>query len=516
VLALDAQEGEHLVHVGSIPRRDRVYRMSWSPHNTRLTLTTAWDTLAPVIEQPSQGQESLQPRGGRLGQRLLIAAVVLLFAAGAFYGSLVIATRVDKIFAPGNELRLPTSLGKLPGVDSGTGDSGVESRINVLVMGLDRRPREGKAPARTDTMFVLTIDPQNKTAGILGIPRDLWVEIPNKDGDGYFQERINAAFVLGEVNDYDGGGPALAVKTTEHTLGIKIDHYVVIDFEGFKEVIDALGGVDVDVPTYLRDDLYSESELPGDYDPQEFEPGIQHMDGSHALAYARIRRGSSDLDRIQRQQRVIFAVMDKALSLNVLADPLDLWKQYKNTIDTDVNDWQITGLAALAAQIPPERIVALSLGPVTVPYTTPQGAAVLVAAPEGIQQIVEALFADQQILDEGAMVEVQNGTGEPGLASRVVDYLVNLGLPRSSLVTSNAPEQDLGQPSMILDYSGKRYTAKRLAEWLGLPADRVRSAGPEDVALKTSSEADIVLVVGTDIEVDRLTATAAGAQEQTP
>jgi LCP family protein required for cell wall assembly len=365
-------------------------------------------------------------------------------------------------------------------------------------------------------MFVLTIDPHNKMAGILGIPRDLWVEIPTKDGNGYLEERINAAYVLGEVNDYDGGGPGLAMATTEHTLGIKIDHYVVIDFEGFKEVIDALGGIEVDVPTYLRDDLYSESELPGDYDPQEFEPGVQHMDGSRALAYARIRRGSSDLDRIQRQQRVIFAVMDKALSLKVLTNALDLWRRYKDAVDTDFSDPQIPGLALLAADIPPERVIALSLGPATVPYTTPQGASVLLAAPEGIEQIVEALFSDQQILEEGAMVEVQNGTGQPGLASSVVDYLVNLGLPRSSLVTSNALEQDLGQPSVILDYTGKRYTAERLAEWLGLPADRVRSASTGDVALKTNSEADIVLIVGTDVDIDRLTAAAPDTISQTP
>ena len=470
-----------------------------------------------VFEQPSQDQEPPRPRGGRLGQRLLIAAVVFLFAAGAFYASLVIATRVDEVFFPGSGIRLTTGLGKLPGVDSGEseGDSMGGSRINVLVMGLDRRPRERDAPARTDTMFVLTIDPHSKTAGILGIPRDLWVEIPTKDGTGYLKERINGAYVLGEVNNYDGGGPGLAIATVEHTLGIKVDHYMVIDFEGFREVIDALGGIEVDVPTYLRDDLYSETELPGDYDPQEFEPGIQHMDGSRALAYARIRRGSSDLDRIQRQQRIMFAVMDKALSLNVLTNALDLWKQYKDAIDTDVNDFQIPGFAKLAADIPPERIVAVSLGPATVPYLTPQGASVLMAAPEGIQQIVEALFYDQQLLGEAALVEVQSGTGEPGLATAVVDYLVGLGLPRSSLVTSNAPEQDLAQPSAILDYTGKRYTAERLAEWLGLPADRIRSAGPEDVALKTS-EADIVLIVGADINLDRLTAASSETGGQTP
>ena len=474
-------------------------------------------TLTTVFEQPSQDQEPARPSGGRLGQRLLIAAVVFLFAAAAFYASLVIATRVDEVFFPGNGIRLTTGLANLPGVDSGRSEaeSPSGSRINVLVMGLDRRPLEGDAPARTDTMFVLTIDPRGKTAGILGIPRDLWVEIPNRDGSGYLNERINAAYVLGEVNDYDGGGPGLAIATVENTLDINIDHFMIIDFEGFREVIDALGGIDVEVPVYLRDDFYSETELPGDYAPQEFEPGIEHMDGSRALAYARIRRGSSDLDRIQRQQRIMFAVMDKALSLNVLTNALDLWKQYKDAIDTDINDFQIPGFAKLAADIPPERIVAVSLGPATVPYMTPQGAAVLMAAPEGIQQVVEALFFDQQILGEGALVEVQNGTGEPGLASRVIEYLVDLGLPRSSLVTSNAPEQDLALPSAILDYTGKRYTAERLAEWLGLATDRIRSAGPEDVALK-NSEADIVLIVGVDISIDRLTAAGSETSSQTP
>lgn len=466
----------------------------------------------PEAEPPPQ-----PPSRGRLGQRLLIAVVVVLLAVGAFYTSLVVATQVDEVLFPGNPLRLTTGLSKLPGVDSGEpeGPGSIESRINVLVMGLDRRPREGDAPTRTDTMFVMTVDPQGKTAGILGIPRDLWVEIPTKDGNGYLEERVNVAYVLGEVNEYDGGGPALAIATVEHLLGIEIDDYVVIDFEGFKEIIDTLGGIEVDVPTYLRDDLYSESELPGDYDPQEFEPGIQHMDGARALAYARIRRGSSDLDRIQRQQRVIFAVIDKALSLklNVVTKALDLWGQYKDTVDTNINDTRVPGLASLAAGIPPERIVAVSLGPATVPYMTPEGAAVLMAAPEGIDQIVEALFFDQQLLGEDALVEVQNGTGEPGLASRVVDYLVGLGLPRSSLLTSNAVEQDLALPSAIVDYTGKRYTAERLAEWLGLSADRVRSAAAEDVALNTS-EADIVLIVGVDISLDRLTAASVETESQ--
>src|SRR4030042_3535779 len=159
-------------------------------------------------------------------------------------------------------------------------------------------------------MFLLTTAPQAKTAGILGIPRALYVDIPDGDG-GYFEERINTAVVYGEANDYKGGGRQLAIDTVEHNLGVKIDHYVIIDFEGLKEVSDALGGIDVDVPTYLSDPTYSDTELPGDFDPQEFEPGLQHMDGDTALAYARLRQNSGDLDRIQRQDRLIVPVSAK-------------------------------------------------------------------------------------------------------------------------------------------------------------------------------------------------------------
>ena len=444
---------------------------------------------------------------GSLGQRLLVVVAVLFFAVAAFYGALVVATQVDKVFY--TTIKLNERLAALPGVDAGSDEDIGGGRINILVMGLDRRPREGEAPARTDTMFVLTIDPASKTAAILGIPRDLWVEIPGEDG-GYFEDRINTAFVIGEVGDYDGGGSALAMATVEHNLDITIDHYVVIDFEGYKEVIDALGGIDVDVPKYLYDPLYSESELPGDYNPYEFLEGVQHMDGSTALAYARIRRGSDDLDRIQRQQRIMFAVMDKALSLNVLPVALDLWDKYKDAVDTDINEFEIPGLAKIAAEISPARITALSLGPATMPYTTPAGASVLLASKEGVQEIVQALFSDQQLIDEKAIVEVQNGTGEPGLATTVVDYLISLGFPAEGLLASNASLQSPGQQTEIVDFTGKEYTARKLAVWLGMGEDRVRAATPLDNGIK-NGDVDIVVILGSDAQLDRLTATSTGS-----
>jgi LCP family protein required for cell wall assembly len=451
-------------------------------------------------------QETPRALGGNVGQRLLVVAVVLFLAVGAFYGALVVATQVDRFFY--TTIPLDNRLSVLPGVDTGSDEDIGGGRINILVMGLDRRPSEGEAPTRTDTMFVLTIDPAKKTAGILGIPRDLWVEIPGKEG-GYLEDRINSAYVRGEVDDYDGGGPALAMETVKHNFDIDVQHYVIIDFEGFREVIDALGGIDVEVPTYLYDPEYSESELPGDYDPQEFQPGVEHMDGSRALAYARIRRGTGDLDRIQRQQRIMFAVMDKALSLNILPVALDVWREYKDAVATDINEFQIPGLAKIAAEIPQERIAALSLGPATVPYTTPAGAAVLLASEDGIREIVRALFSDQQLLDENAIVEVQNGTGEPGLATSVIDYLVSVGFPSEGLLATDSPLQSPDQLTEIVDYSGKAYTTGKLADWLGIDKDRVRAATPQDEGLR-NGDADIVVVVGSDTEIDRLTTAASG------
>ena len=434
----------------------------------------------------------------------MLAFAVLLFAVGAAYGALILVTWVDEILFPGNGIHV-----NLPGADKGSGGSGVgKDRINILVMGLDRRPQEGQSPSRSDTMFVLTVDPQTKTAGILGIPRDLYVDIPDGDG-GYFEDRINTALVYGEVNDYKGGGQQLAIDTVEHNLGVKIGHYVIIDFEGFKEVIDALGGIDIDVPTYVSDPTYSWTELPGDYDPQEFEPGLQHMDGETALAYARIRQNSDDLDRIQRQQRIIFAVMDKALSLNVLRNALELWNKYKDAIDTDINDIQLAGFAKLAADISPEKISALSLGPATTPWMTPQGASVLLPSAEGIERIVQALFSDQQLLEEQAVVEVQNGTGEVGMADSTVKLLTNLGFPQQSLIAAAAPNSEVFPKTSIVDFSGQKkgYTLQRLAEWLKVPAERVRQATAADEGLRTSG-ADILVLLGSDTDITSLSSSA--------
>jgi LCP family protein required for cell wall assembly len=380
--------------------------------------------------------------------------------------------------------------------------------MNVLILGLDRRPNEGNIYTRTDTMIVATIDPVSKTAGMLGIPRDMYVKIPNEDGS-YFEERINTALEYGELYKYPGGGPKLAEDTIERNLGIHIDHYVIIDFQGFKEIIDDLGGVDVDVPDALYDPTYSDTELLGDYFPLDFSPGMQHMDGRTALGYARSRNTTSDLDRIQRQQRVIFAVMDKMLSLDVLPNALDLWDKYKHTVDTDISDVKVPSYASLAMNIPPDRISALSLGPCTVGAMV-KNMSVQLPSEEGCKTIVDALFLDQQLMAENATVEVRDGTGED-LTDATVKLLINLGFPEASVIASSAPDEGLVTETEIVDYSGKSISSGKIAEWLGVPATAVRPATPADADLRTTG-ADIVVVLGSDAKVTGLSAASTDSE----
>lgn len=457
----------------------------------------------------SSGAPPTTPRSTR-GQRTIIGAAILLFAAFSAYLALVIITRVDSIFFPGNEITLPSAFSIAPGIDA-KGESGPTDPINILVMGLDRRAREGDIPTRTDSLFIVRIDPKTHSTGIVGIPRDLIVNIPSKGG-GTYQDRVNTVYVEGELAKYDGGGVGLLEQVlAADPFDIKIDHYVIIDLKGFESVINDLGGIDINVPDEVVDPYYSETELPGDYFPVDFKPGQQHMDGEHALAYARVRFNSDDLDRIQRQQRVIFAAIEKAKSLNVLSNAPGLWDKYKTAIQTDISDALIPGYALLASQVQ-DSIHAVSLGPATAPYTTPQGASVLVGNSERIHEIVQSVFAVQPadvpqatVTPDPVLVQIQNGTSTDGLATRILAFIAGKGYPQNELAVANAPDGTEHTKTEIIDLNGdNRRNAYLLANWLQIPPEQVRDGTADEKAAMSGDPADIVVVLGSDINVDHL------------
>jgi len=225
--------------------------------------------------------------------------------------------------------------------------AGGEGRINLLLLGIDRRGGTGWA-YRTDTIMVATLDWGSRAAGILSIPRDLELEMP-----GHGQDRINTANVYGSRGDDPDGGPALLESTVEANFGVPIDGYLMVDFSAFERIVDTLGGIEVDVPRVLHDTRYPDPK-PGDphaYKTVHFEPGLQHMDGRRALVYARSRMSTSDFDRAKRQQLVLLAIRQRALSL----DAIPRWPQLSATVidsvRTDLTTGELFALAVLAARI---------------------------------------------------------------------------------------------------------------------------------------------------------------------
>ncbi|HMA33544.1 MAG TPA: LCP family protein [Chloroflexia bacterium] len=217
-------------------------------------------------------------------------------------------------------------------------------RINILLLGTDKRAELGDDTARSDTIIIVSLDPQAKTAGILSVPRDLQVTLPH-----YGLQKINAAYFFGEYDKLPGGGPALAVPTISRFLQVPIPYYVAINFDGFQKVIDLVGGIDINVPAAIDDSAY-----PGPYNSVEhiqFAAGCQHMDGARALQYARTRHADSDFGRARRQQQVIKAVREKALALNMLPRYMDLLNQIGDAVETNIPPEQQWALARLAGDI---------------------------------------------------------------------------------------------------------------------------------------------------------------------
>jgi LCP family protein required for cell wall assembly len=260
----------------------------------------------------------------------------------------------------------------------------VPSPTNILILGIDRRPGEGNA-VRTDTILLLHADPANRRLVLLSIPRDLWITIPGQ-GEG----RINTAHVFGELES-PGNGPLRAAEAVSYNFGVPVDHTLRLDFDAFREVIDAAGGIEIDVPTPLVDNAYPTA----DYGTMRIEipAGLQHMDGETALQYARSRHSSSDFDRAARQQQIFVALIKKLLRPSGWFLIPRAYEAFQNAVETNLSVRDMARLALAwqrAGEDGIERIVIDR--EFTTPFRTAQGAAVLLPRWELIQPLVQAQF----------------------------------------------------------------------------------------------------------------------------
>lgn len=245
---------------------------------------------------------------------------------------------------------------------------------------------------RADTVMVVTANPGSPNLGLLSIPRDLYLLIPDQG-----ENRINTAHVFGEL-DHAGGGPERTAAAIVHNFGVPIDAWVRIDFNGFEAVVDALGGITLDVPKPLIDEAYPTE----DYGTMviTIPAGTQWMDGRTALQYARSRHSSSDFDRAARQQAVVEALLRRLLQPTAWPRLPDLYQAYREAVETDLTFVQLARLGLTVLRVGPDGLDRLVIDQeMVIPTTTPAGASVLMPRWELIKPAVDQLFDPEPTLD---------------------------------------------------------------------------------------------------------------------
>ncbi len=395
-----------------------------------------------------------------------------------------------------------------------------QERLNILLLGVDKRPDE-QGPPRTDTIIVVSIDQKTGQTSMLSIPRDLWVPIP-----GYnINAKINMAYAIGELRKYPGGGPALVKKTVSDLIGYPIHYYAMVDFNGFRKLIDLIGGIEVCVPKTIHDEKFPTEDY--GYETLHIEAGCQHMDGDLALKYARTRHVDSDYGRARRQQQVIMAVRDKILQANMLPTLIahipEILHNLSGSVETDIPLDRLIALARLAQKIQPEdiqrEVIDNRYGEET--YTT-TGAWILVPDREKLRPLFDRLFAPEKqdahtlqkaiaeatsrppttpspqptatqsspiLKVENATIVVLNGSGRPGLAAQVSEWLEAQGF---HVVQFGDVAEHLYPHSVLVVHTDRPQTREALMQLF-----RIR---PENVRYSTNllSNVDMELFIGSD------------------
>ncbi len=372
-----------------------------------------------------------------------------------------------------------------------------KSRVTMLLMGLDYRDWEAGEVPRTDTMILLTLDPISNTAGMMSIPRDMWVNIP-----GFDYAKINTAYYLGEINHLPGGGPGLAVETVEQFLGVPINYYAQIDFNAFVLFIDEIDGVKLEIKEPLTVSIIGSNKK------VNLEPGIVTLPGDIALAYARNRyTEGGDFDRSERQMQVIRAIRDRILSFDMLPKLVTrapaLYRDLSSGISTNMTLDEVIKLSWLAMQIPSENIKSVVIGAEQVEMSTsPDGLSILIPISDKIRILRDEVFTSgmpvgpaavasdlQQLMaDEEARVSVQNGTTTSGLAGLTAGWLREQGIN----VVEETNADQLYDVTTIFIYNGKPYTVRYLSQLFNLENPRVYNRYDPNAAY------DIAVAIGED------------------
>lgn len=340
--------------------------------------------------------------------------------------------------------------------------------VNVLIIGSDAR---GKEKARSDTLIILHIDPKKKKAALISIPRDIRVEIP---GEG--MNKINAAYVFGEAE--------LTIRTVEKFAGISIHHYVETDFKGFQRMVDAVGGVEINVERNYRDKKAK----------AYLDKGPQVLNGKQALAYVRIRYSDpeGDIGRTKRQQKFLRALFRQALRLRSVWKIPTLINIFVDNSQTDLTVSEVAGYAALLRGMKEDDLETLTLPgePKAI-----GGVSYVVPDEEEIEEIFSRLekglslkpkAEEKLVLKKDIRLKVLNGCGVAGVASEVASELSIKGYKVVGI--GNADDFDYDKTTILYE-DGQQAKAEKVQK---------EFPGSEIELSSNAKGADVLVVVGKD------------------
>lgn len=410
--------------------------------------------------------------------------------------------------------------------------------VNILVLGIGGA--ENDAPTLSDTIMVITIDPQSKRVVETSVPRDLWVRFDAWTDGRSYANKINVANEIGSDDSYsiypcckkpdftgrDGGGH-FAESVVGNVTGIKFDRYVTVDFKAFRDTVDALGGVDITLDTPLDDCHYPDYHdgyinhgvPPGHPCPPgsgiHFPAGPQHVDGEKALELARSRDASepeqaTDFARAKRQQTIVQAIRKKALSVNAIAKLPDLMNAVQKNVRTDMDVNDIQALYDWGSKVSDSAFVKVALTNTDLlrDFYEQAGScgdpSAYVLCPEDptyryIRFYVARELIDPQVVGEQAPIQFLNATtASSDIDARVTNSLRPFGFHLADPLTSRLRA---GAQTRIIDYSNGQYplTASWLSNYLGAPVETADTVnGQPAILLKGQSTQGLVVVLGHD------------------
>jgi LCP family protein required for cell wall assembly len=433
-----------------------------------------------------------------LRSALALSVLVLLV------GGILVAKglfKLNKVFKGGGSAAALEADVK-PELLKGEGDG----RVNILLFGKGGPGHEG--PDLTDTLILASIDPVNKTSTLVSVPRDTWVSVP-----GYGSSKINAVYANAKYRSLntspkdkakaEKAGIEATQGVVSQVLGVPVHYYAMIDFQAFKQAIDTVGGVTINVPADLVDPSVA---WENNGSPVLARKGTQTMNGKQALLYVRSRHGSArgDFDRTERQRLVIAALSHKVLSAGTYANPIkisQLMSAFGDHVSTDLSVNNALRLMTIAKGMDMNQMKSIGLAdPPNVLVQTDNMNGQSVIRPvagygnyAAIQNYIRNTLKDPYLAKENAVLNVLNGTGRGGLATRKADLLKSYGYNVTTV--GDAPTKDYAKTQLIDMTNGKKpFTKNYLEKRLGvkattrLPDPKIPTQGVDFVVILGQNE----------------------------